>query len=604
MRLTGRLERLERDLQEADRLLLQVDNSLLFRLARMPGRFLRDWRGRLGQALLHSPFHPLYLKLAPPAADDAYAAWAARTVAVPPHISHRPFISVLMPVHDPPREWLQAAVDSVLAQSYPHWELCICDDASRDPWVREYLAARCASDRRVRFVRSDESRGISGATNLAGALAAGDYIGFLDQDDLLAPGALAWVAAALQDEADLVYTDEDRLDADGRRVAPIFKPGWSPDLLLSCMYMGHFLVARRAAVERAGWLRGAFDGSQDYDLALRIADQGGAVRHVPHVLYHWRGHAGSTASRAGAKSYTQRAGREALREALARRGIAAAVGDAPVPNAYRVRRKASGAPASIVICSRKAGLLARCLRGIERRTAYREREIVVVEHLAGKQARLERVASQYGCTRVPYTGPFDFASMNNLGAAHARGGVLVFLNDDVTPLDPGWLEALVAQAERAEVGAVGARLLYPSGAIQHAGLAVGIMNGVGHPQRDTFGAGCWPWWNLTRNVAAVTGACLAIRKAVFAELGGFDTRFPVNYNDADLCLRARAAGYEVIYEAAAVLRHDECRTRRPGVGWAERASWGRRWGGWIDSYYSPHLTLASEDASLRAPNAL
>jgi GT2 family glycosyltransferase len=218
---------------------------------------------------------------------------------------------------------------------------------------------------------------------------------------------------------------------------------------------------------------------------------------------------------------------------------------------------------------------------------------VVVEHLAGAPRRRAP-----GARVVPDTGPFDFASMNNMGARHASGEVLVFLNDDVLPLDERWLAALAAQAVRPEVGVVGARLVYPGGAIQHAGMAVGIGDGTGHPQRDTFGAGYWNWWNLTREVSAVTGACMAVRRAVFEQLGGFDTRFPVNYNDADLCLRAREAGYQVIYEAAALLRHDECRTRRPGVRFAERAGWERRWGGRHDPYYSPNLDRQSEGAGL------
>ncbi len=585
MDLSPRIARLEHELEEAERLLLSVDGSRLFRTLRLPGRLWRDWRGRLGQALLHSPAHPLYLKFRRPAAeDDAYARWTRQRREPPPACPGGPPISVLMPVRNPGRPWLEAAVESVRAQAYPGWELCVCDDASESAWVEEYFSA--LADPRVRFVRTAAKLGIAGAINRAGMLASGEYVAFMDQDDVLAPDALAWVCLELRrSRPDLLYTDEDRLDGAGRPVEPIFKPDWSPELLLSCMYMGHLLVARREAVQRAGWMRGEFDGAQDYDLALRITEQGGAVAHLPRVLYHWRKHPGSTAAAAGAKPYTQRAGRAALAAAAARRGLAAAVEDGPFPNTYRLRRRAAGSRASIVICSRRASLLRRCLRGIERRTAYQNREIVVVEHLAG-QPEMQTAGGIW----VPYTGPFDFATMNNLGAARASGEVLVFLNDDVVPLDPAWLEALVAQAERPGVGAAGAYLVYANGAIQHAGMVTGIGHGAGHPQRDTFGAGYWPWWGLARDVSAVTGACLAMRKEVFEQLRGFDSVFPVNFNDADLCLRARAAGYRVVFEPSALLRHDECKTRRPAVRFAECALWRRRWGEPGDPYYNPNLS--------------
>jgi GT2 family glycosyltransferase len=255
----------------------------------------------------------------------------------------------------------------------------------------------------------------------------------------------------------------------------------------------------------------------------------------------------------------------------------------------------------VIICSRNPRLLRRCLRSIARRTSYGNREVIVVQHLAGRQPAMDRLLKSVDCLRVPYAGPFNFAAMNNLAASKASGDILVFLNDDVEPLSAEWLEALVAHAARGEIGAVGARLLYRSGAIQHAGMAIGIMEGAGHPHRDTFAAPFWKWLPFTRNVSAVTGACLAMRKSVFAELGGFDDTFPENYNDVDLCLRAREAGYEVILEPAAVLRHDECRTRRPGVFLEERERFEDRWAEWLergDLFYSPHFTRRREDAGL------
>lgn len=604
--LDRRLDALERGLNEADARLLEMEGSPLVRALRKPGELLHDWRGRIGHGLLYSPLHPLYLRLLPPHPDEAYERWVERreTQSLRPRVlSPGPVISVVLPVRDPRREWLAEAVESVRRQSLPCWELCVCDDASRAPWVAEYFEAVSAEDPRVRFVRSETCLGISAATNRAGELAGGEYIGFLGQNGVLAPTALEEVAEALRSgPADLVYTDEDLLGPDGRRSRPVFKPAWSPELLLSCMYLGQFLVARREALDRIGWLRSALDGGQDYDMALRLTEGRGAVRHIPRVLYHRHGQPESWCSGTQSSPDSHAAGFRALAESAARRGLYAEVRDGPHLNTYRLRRRAPGRLlASIVVCSRNGRLLERCLRAIESRTAYDRREVVVVHHLTGDDRSVARAAARHGCTRVCYSGPFDFATMCNQGARAAAGEVLVFLNDDVSPLAADWLEALVAQAMRPEVAVVGARLLYPHGGIQHAGMAIGIGFGVGHPQRHTFGSGYWNWWLLARNVSAVTGACLAIRRAVFDELGGFDPVFPVNYNDADLCLRAIRAGYHVIYEPAAVLAHAECSTRRPGVRYAERLLWTRRWGEWLeggDPYYSPNLTDQSEEASL------
>ena len=597
---------LESAFDDLDARQMAFDNSRFFRVLRWPGRFLLDWKGRLGQLLLHSPLHAIYRRMARPTAAFAeYGAWIERerAGAAPAawyserarQLLYRPLISLILPVCDPEREWLEAALDSVTAQTYPSWELCICDDGSAEPWVAEYLAQRAAADPRIHLTRGAGNRGISAASNQAAAMAAGDYAGFLDQDDVLAPHALHYVAEALQEGApDLLYSDEDRLDSGERRIEPIFKPGWSPDLLLNGMYLGHFVVVRRAAAEAAGWLRSECDGAQDYDLALRVTDGGGPVRHIPRVLYHWRKHAGSTSARASAKPYTHAAGLKALRDTVARRQYDASCENGSLPNTYRVRWRVAGHPlASIVICSRTPRLLRRCLKSIRAGTAYDKYEFVIVEH---------GIASGIDAIRVPYAGVFDFARMNNAGAAAANGEILIFLNDDVEPISPDWLDWLVMHAQRANVGVAGARLLYPSGAIQHAGLAIGVMkNGVGHICRDTFGIRHWHWLPFSRNVSAVTAACLAIRKEVFQELAGFDPAFPVNYNDVDLCLRARQHGYQVMYEPAAVLRHYECHTRRPGVRYCERVRWRERWGHWLDQgdpFYNPNLAHDREDASL------
>ena len=614
--LTGLLEeavsRLEagerqavRHYAELERRLLDIENSRFLRTLQWPGRFWGDWKGRLGQLLLHSPLHPLYLKLVKPRyTADRYRLWVESEQAPnKQRRSREPLISLILPVHDPERDWLEAAVASVLGQTYGCWQLCVCDDASVRGWVADYFSVLRSSEPRIRFVRSGEPLGISGALNRAGELVSGEYAGFLDQDDMLAPHALDCVAQAVQDsQPDLLYSDEDYLDSQGGRVQPIFKPAFSPDLLRCGMYLGHLLVVRAVTLRELGWFRAGYDGSQDYDLALRLAERSTTIRHIPRVLYHWRQHPNSTAFDAGAKPYTQAAGLKAVSEAVARRDAQALVTAGALPNTYRVRWSfPDNLRASLIICSRNAKLLGHCLAAVEKHTAHACRELVIVQHRAGDITAMDRLLNACACVRVPYTGPFNFAAMNNLGAGHATGDVLVFMNDDVEPLESEWLTAMLAQTNRRDVGTVGAKLVYPSGAIQHAGIVIGIMEGAGHLHRNTFGSPYWNWLPFTRNVSAVTGACLAIRKNVFEELGGFDESFPVNYNDVDLCLRARQSGYEVIVEPAALLRHYECRSRQAGVRLEERYLFEQRWATWLergDPFYSPHLRRTLEDAGL------
>lgn len=590
---------------ELERRLLDIENSRFLRTLQWPGRFLGDWKGRLGHAFLHSPLHPLYLRLVNPRfTEDRYRLWVENERApAGTNLTRQALISVILPVRNPRRDWLEAAVASVVGQTYGCWQLCVCDDASAPGWVSEYFSALSTTEPRVRFAASREHLGISGALNRAAESARGEYCGFLDQDDVLAPHALACIAAAIQDsQPDLLYSDEDYLNADGERVQPIFKPAYSPDLLCCGMYLGHLLVVRTARLRELGGFRAGYDGSQDYDLALRIAAWPAVIRHIPRVLYHWRRHQDSTALHAAAKPYTQVAGFKALTEAVALRDPQAVVTPGASPNTYRVQWPVpEGLKASLVICSRNAKLLRSCLDEIARHTSHTRREIVIVQHRTGGIAAMEQLLHDRDCVRVPYTGPFNFAAMNNLGARHATGDVLVFMNDDVEPLDDGWLTALLGHASRREVGVTGPRLLYASGAIQHAGLVIGIMEGAGHLHRNTFGSPYWNWLPFTRNVCAVTGACLAIRQDVFAELAGFDETFPVNYNDVDLCLRARQRGYEVVVEPAAVLRHYECQSRQAGVRLEERDLFEQRWAAWLergDPFYSPHLRRTIEDAGL------
>jgi GT2 family glycosyltransferase len=496
-----------------------------------------------------------------------------------------------MPVYRPRREWIEAAIASVQAQSYENWRLCVCCDGPAEPWLDDWLRRRVVvADPRVRVAFAAERRGIASALNGASTLADGDYVTFLDQDDVLAPSALHYVIEAMQEEtADVYYSDEDWMDASAQRIRPNFKPGWSPELLSGCMYFGHLFVARKELLDELGSFRDGFDGAQDYDLALRLVGAGATVRHIPRVLYHWRMHEGSTASTAGAKPHAHAAGKRALEYALHVGGIEAPIADGPAPHTYAVQWRPAVPAASVVICSRTPKLLERCLDSLKRTTAGVAVQVIVVEH---QSSETRRVAESFECDIVSYGRVFNYADMNNAGAAEARHQALVFLNDDVTAQTSGWLQALIALVERPEIAIAGAKLVYPSGAIQHAGIALGIGEGTGHIARGLFASDVWRWLELRRYVSAVSGACLAIRRDVFLQLNGFDTAFPVNYNDADLCLRARAAGYEVVFEPGATLRHDECATRSGGTKVEEREEFWQRWGDLLerpDPYFTPFL---------------
>jgi hypothetical protein len=570
-------------LDELERRMLAVENSYTLRLARLPGRIALDWRGRLARLVSSNAARPRALS---PDEFSAYQRWVAaerQGIAGPEWFRARqreftrpPIFSLVAAVDDVDASGLAPWLDAIRRQYYPHWELCVC--ASAKP---------SEVDQRIRFVETASQRSRSEQLNRAAALAQGDYLLWLDPEILLAEEALHYFAEALQiADADLVYADEDRINDSGVRSNPIFKPAWSPDLLLGCDYLGNSFLIKRSLFEELGGYRPEMSAVPAYDLALRAADRPLTVRHIPRVLSHRR------AAEAGAVE-----SRPALADTLARREIQATLEDGSHPGMQRIRRSVVRRNLlTIVICSRSEKLAARCLSALEAKTSYHPREVLLVQH--GVDMRLDGLT----CNKLRYDGPFNFSRMNNQAVSSATGTWLVFLNDDVTPLSSTWLDALAAHLERPEVGVAGALLRYPSGPIQHAGIATGMMQDTGHPHRDTFGSPFWPWVDCTRNVSAVTGACLGIRRELFERLGGFDEAFPVNFNDADLCLRAGAAGFRVLIEPAALLRHDECRTRQAGVSWKERLLWRRKWPGLRmgeDPFFSPHLRLDREDAGLR-----
>jgi GT2 family glycosyltransferase len=616
--LTDRLRWLEDEIENLDQRLHRIEFSRFFRFMRYAGGKLDRQKKKAGQHLLRSPLHPLYLRLFRRSnarlSDSNYAEWLVQYESLLPsrrwHQSEaakwrfRPTVSILIATFRPKKEWLERAIASVKAQSYEEWQLCLCDDASEEPWVREYLQAESASDSRIHVVFRESNGGISAALTGAGQLASGEYVTFLDHDDELDPYALHYVVEACQDEGvDVLYSDEDYLDPSGARSGPTFKPDWSPELLDACMYFGHLLVATRRLIDGVGWFRSPCDGAQDYDLALRLVERARKVRHVRRVLYHWRQHPQSTSMNPTAKPYAHEAGRRALTDAVARRQLPATIEDGPLLFTYYIQRSSTQQRVSLVVCSRDPRRLSAFLEA-QKRTRYRCIELVVVEHITPGDNRLSRLLDSTECVRVPYRGAFDFSRMNNLGAQAAGSELLLFINDDVSPLRPDWLDVIAAHLERPEIGVVGGFLLYPHGAIQHAGMVFGIQDGAGHPGRGAFYSDLMYYLQLPRDVSAVTGACLGIRHRLFQDLGGFDLSFAINYGDLDLCLRTRERGYRILVDPRVQMTHLECGTRGGGTRFAERQRLRERWGQLLsqgDPFYPEAFDRTTEEPRLAVP---
>ena len=515
-----------------------------------------------------------------------------------------PLVSIVMPTYNSREEWLKDAVDSLLVQPYDNWELIVTDDHSPDPDTRQALGTLADLDRRITVIMNDQNRGIGGNTNVGIECARGELLTFLDHDDLLSPWSLYEVVKTYREKKfDVAYSDEDKLSEDGVFEDAFFKPDYSPDYILSCNYFNHLTVYRRAVLDRIGLLRSEYDGAQDYDLVLRALEVSHTVVHIPDILYHWRKVSGSTAAGFGAKSYAHEAGREAVAAALARRGERAEVLDVGYAGHYRVRRELSRHPlVSIIIPIRdKVDILRVCLENL-RKSSYTDTEIIIVDNGSTEPETLVYLSGLTDCRVLRYDIPFNFSRLNNLAARESAGEVLLFLNNDIEAITTDWMEEMLQHALRPEIGAVGAKLLYPDERIQHAGIVLGIGGVAGHAHKyfHRLSEGYFSMLADIRNFSAVTGACMMVRKDVFEQVGGFDeTNLAVAFNDVDLCLKIGAAGYRCVVTPFAELYHHESISRGLAMNYNEIFYMQKRWGDLLrnDPFYSPYLSLIYENYS-------
>jgi GT2 family glycosyltransferase len=538
------------------------------------------------------------------------------------HLSYQPLISVLMPLYNTPEPWLRRALESVCEQVYPHWELCIGNDASTAPHVRRVLDEFARRDARIRVVHRPRNGHIVAASNSALELVRGEFIALMDSDDELPRHALYMVAEELNahPDADLIYSDEDKMDDKGVRYEPYFKSELNPDLFLSQNLVNHLGVYRTSLVrELGGFLQEAL-GSQDYDLALRVLERTTPerVRHIPHVLYHWRAISGSGALDLNDKPYAHQAARTAIRTHLQRRGVQVEVVAAGVGQYHRViyPLPTPRPPVTVIMLSGgKPQYLAMGLTSVLRKTNYDNLRLLLMPNRVQQPESLQLIEDARRDPRVtvlPYDDPFNFSRMNNLGVGKCTSELVVFFNDDLDVINGDWLDELVRHGVRPEVAAVGPMLFYPDNTIQHAGVVVGI-NGVASHVHKCFGRGQHGYFGragLIQNFSALTAGCLLMRRSVFQEVGGFDEELPVAFNDVDLCLRIREKGYLLTWTPYAQLYHHESVTlgRHDSPARAEqfrketnylKQRWKHILG--ADPYYSPNLSLKSEDFGLAFP---
>ncbi|MDP2546560.1 glycosyltransferase family 2 protein [Oceanobacter sp. 4_MG-2023] len=535
----------------------------------------------------------------------------------------QPLISIVVPVYNPDREFLAACIESVMAQSYENWELCLADDQSTKPHVREVLESYQTIDSRIKVVFREKNGHISAASNSALEVATGEWTALLDHDDLLQQHALFYVVKALNDNENVsfVYSDEDKVDEAGNRIDPHFKSDWNPDLLYGQNYVSHLGVYQTDIIKRIGGFRVGYEGSQDYDLLLRYSreiDQKNIV-HIPRVLYHWRILEGSTAMGSDEKPYTTDAGIKALEDHFAALGKNVKVEKGKYANLYKISwpsvdENGKEPLVSLIIPTHNGrDITQQAIDSILEKSTYQNFEILLVDNNSNDPEALayfDEVGQHPKVTLLKYPYPFNYSAINNFAAKKAKGSIIGLINNDVEVITPDWLTEMVSHAQREDIGCVGAMLYYHNDTIQHAGVIIGLGGVAGHSHKHfpRNHAGYFRRLQSVQNLTAVTAACLLIRKSVFDEVNGLNEKdLTVAFNDVDFCLKVNKAGYRNLWTPYAELYHYESISRgeednpeklerfRKEIDYM-RTTWETD--GYFDRYYNPHLTIGREDFSI------
>ena len=534
----------------------------------------------------------------------------------------KPLISIVVPVYNTPVKLLDIMIRSVCDQWYDHWELCIADDNSTSKKTRKRLEYWAQRDSRIRVAFRKENGHISACSNTAIEMAKGEYVALLDHDDVLPAHALYYVVNEIinHPKVQIIYSDEDKITPDGYRLDPYFKSDFGQDLLCSHNFVSHLGVYRTDLIRMAGGFREDFVGSQDWDLVLRCLDfiDPGNIRHIQRILYHWRMSNESTSASVSNKDYAVTSGRRALEEYLEKYEPTGKVEDGPSFGSFRIRYSVLNDPlASIIILTRNnAEVLKKCVDSILAKTSYKNFEIIIVDNGSDEPVArelLDTLNKKENIRVLDKPIPFNFSELNNWAAKAAQGDVLVFMNNDMEVIEEDWLRELISHTLRPNVGPVGAKLIFPDGYIQHAGMILGIGGVAGHAFKflHHLNPGHIGRAGIIQNYSAVTAACMAIQKSIFEKLGGFDQEnFGTAYNDTDLCLRAWDLGYRTVYTPHATLYHYESASRGLENSNAKKERWKieadnlkKKWGSVIenDPFYNPALTLIGEDFSLATP---
>ena len=528
--------------------------------------------------------------------------------------------SIAVPVFRTPAKFLCEMIESVRSQSFPFWELCLANADPEDREVAEILERYCREDRRIRVKNLKENKGISENTNAALAMARGEFVGLLDHDDLLAPDALYEMAARLEKDGgiDVFYTDEDKVTTDlSEHFQPHLKPDFNLDLLRSNNYICHFFVVRREIAERIGGFRPEFNGAQDYDFIFRCTEQAEKIVHIPRILYHWRVHSASTADNPASKMYAYEAGKRAIEGNLERSGVRGVVSLRQDYGFYDVHYPVEGEPLVSILIPNKdqKETLMRCIHSVLETSTWKNLEILIIENNSEQEetfACYRELEKDPRIRILTYPGKtFNYSAINNFGVQQAKGEYLLFLNNDIEVITPDWIEQMLGNCQRPEVGIVGAKLYYPDNTIQHAGIIIGIGGIAGHAFLGLARAksGYLHKASLQMDYSAVTAACMMMKAEAFRKAGGFEEKLTVAFNDVDLCLRTVEQGWLVVYDPHVEMYHYESKSR----GAEDSEEKLRRFQQeiefmrtrWIrllkdgDPNYNPNLTLSKWNYSLR-----